>query len=74
MSVMIMFVIPFLLTLVASFGIGIVMIIGGLKMMRLQSHGWAMTASILALLPCSPVGLLGLVVGIWSLVVLTGAT
>jgi len=62
---------PVLLAFVASFGIGIVMIIGGLKMMRLQSHGWAMTASILALLPCSPVGLLGLVVGIWSLVVLS---
>jgi hypothetical protein len=61
---------PVLLAFVASFGIGIVMIIGGLKMMRLQSHGWAMTASILALLPCSPVGILGLVVGIWSLVVL----
>ena len=62
---------PVLLALAASFGIGIVMIIGGLKMMRLQSHGWAMTASILALLPCSPVGILGLVVGIWSLVVLS---
>src|SRR5690349_22426351 len=62
---------PVLLALVASFGIGIVMIIGALKMMRLESYGWAMTASILALLPCSPVGILGLVVGIWSLVVLS---
>jgi hypothetical protein len=61
---------PLLLAFVASFGIGIVMIIGGLKMMRLQSYGWATTASILALLPCSPVTILGLVVGIWSLVVL----
>src|SRR3954451_19020182 len=61
---------PILLALVASVGIGIVMIVGALKMMRLESYGWAMTASILALLPCSPVGLLGLVMGIWSLVVL----
>jgi len=50
---------------------GIVTIVGALKMMRLQSYGWAMTASVLALLPCSPAGLLGLVVGIWALVVLS---
>jgi hypothetical protein len=60
-----------LLSVIFSFGMGIVMIVGGLKMMRLQSHGWAMTASILALLPCSPAGLVGLVVGIWSLIVLS---
>lgn len=60
-----------LLSLIVSFGMGIVMIIGGVKMMRLQSHGWATTASILALLPCSPAGLVGLVVGIWSLIVLS---
>ncbi len=60
-----------LLSVIFSFGIGIVMIVGGLKMMRLQSHGWAMTASILALLPCGPAGLVGLIVGIWSLVVLS---
>src|SRR3982750_549982 len=61
---------PILLAVIGSFVIGIVMIIGAQKMMRLESYGWAMTASILALLPCSPVGILGLVVGIWSLVVL----
>jgi hypothetical protein len=55
---------------VLELGIGVAIIIGALKMMRLQSHGWAMTASILALLPCGPANLLGLVVGIWSLVVL----
>ena len=61
---------PLLLAFVGSLVIGIVMIIGALKMMRLESHRWAMTASILALLPCSPVSLLGLVAGIWSLIVL----
>lgn len=44
---------------------------GALKMKRLESHGWAMTASILALAPCiSPCCLVGLPVGIWALVVL----
>src|SRR5205809_341506 len=59
-----------LLLVIGSFFIGVVMIIGALKMMRLESYRWAMTASILALLPCSPVGLFGLVMGIWSLIVL----
>jgi hypothetical protein len=49
---------------------GIVIIIGAIKMLRLQSYGWAMTASVLALLPFGPGGLLGLAMGIWSLVVL----
>jgi hypothetical protein len=61
---------PLLLAFVCSFFIGILMIIGALKMMRLESHRWAMTASILALLPCSPAGLIGIVAGIWSLIVL----
>ncbi|MGE5194681.1 MAG: hypothetical protein ACM3U2_19495 [Deltaproteobacteria bacterium] len=65
------FGLPLLLAFIASFVIGIVMIIGALKMMRLESHRWAMTASILALLPCSPVSLLGLAAGIWSLIVLS---
>ncbi|MCE9525728.1 MAG: hypothetical protein K8R36_06705 [Planctomycetales bacterium] len=60
-----------LLVLLLSCVIGVVMIIGALKMMRLESYGWGLTASILALLPCSPVGLLGIVVGIWSLIVLS---
>lgn len=50
--------------------IGIAMIVGALRMMRLQSYGWAMTATIAALLPVSPASLLGLAMGIWSLVVL----
>lgn len=50
--------------------IGVAIIIGALKMMRLQSYGWATTAAILALLPCSPASLLSLGMGIWSLVVL----
>lgn len=63
--------VPLLLSLLLSCVIGVVMIIGALKMMRLQSYGWGMTASILALLPCSPAGVVGLVAGIWSLLVLS---
>src|SRR5262245_64938710 len=59
-----------LLAFIGSFIIGVSIIIGALKMMRLESHRWATTVSILALLPCSPAGLIGLVAGIWSLIVL----
>ena len=44
---------------------------GALKMKKLEKHGWAMTASVLALAPCiSPCCLVGLPIGIWALVVL----
>jgi len=52
-------------------GIGVVILLGALKMKKLESHGFAMAASILALVPCvSPCCLVGLPIGIWSLVVL----
>jgi hypothetical protein len=45
---------------------------GGLKMKRLENHGLAVAASILAIIPCtSPCCLLGIPVGIWALVVLS---
>src|SRR6185436_14754609 len=45
---------------------------GALKMKKLESYGWAITASILALAPCiSPCCLVGLPIGIWALVVLS---
>jgi hypothetical protein len=59
-----------LLAVAAYACVGIFIIVGAVQMMRLKSYGWAMTASILALLPCSPAGLLGLAMGIWSLIVL----
>jgi TRAP-type uncharacterized transport system fused permease subunit len=47
-------------------------LVGGLKMKGLQSHGLAMMASILAVIPClSPCCLLGIPFGIWSLMVLS---
>jgi hypothetical protein len=52
--------------------IGILIIVGANKMKGLESYGLAMTASILAMIPCiSPCCLLGLPFGIWSLVVLS---
>jgi len=70
MSRLILVGLPMFLAFAGSFIIGVLMIIGALKMMRLESHRWATTVSILALLPCSPAGLIGLVAGIWSLIVL----
>jgi|SRR6266404_5617305 len=52
--------------------IGIVIILGANKMKHLQSYGLCMTSSILAMIPCiSPCCLLGLPIGIWSVVVLS---
>ncbi len=47
-----------------------VIIMGGLKMKNLQSRGLAMTASILAMIPCISCCVLGIPIGIWSIVVL----
>jgi hypothetical protein len=50
----------------------IVVLLGGIKMKRLENYWLAVTASILALIPCtSPCCFLGLPFGIWSLVVLS---
>jgi hypothetical protein len=51
--------------------LGLVILVGALKMKNLQSRGLAITSSILAMIPCiSPCCVLGLPIGIWSLVVL----
>jgi hypothetical protein len=51
--------------------VGIAVFMGASKMQALQSHQFAVTASILALVPCiSPCCLFGLPFGIWALVVL----
>jgi hypothetical protein len=52
----------------------ILIIIAAMKMMKLQSHGLAVTGSVLAMIPCiSPCCIFGLPIGIWSLVVLTNS-
>lgn len=51
--------------------IAIVIWMGASKMRQLRSHGFAITASILAMIPCiSPCCIIGLPFGIWALVVL----
>ncbi len=50
---------------------GVVIIMGAMKMRRLESYNMALAASIIAMIPCvSPCCVLGLPFGIWSLVVL----
>ena len=50
----------------------IVILIAAIKMKKLESHGFAMTASILAMIPfISPCCCIGLPVGIWALVILS---
>jgi flagellar motor component MotA len=51
--------------------IGVVILMGALKMKKLESYGFSMAAAILAMLPCiSPCCLIGLPIGIWAVVVL----
>jgi hypothetical protein len=51
---------------------GVIVMVGAMKMKGLENYGFAMAASIIALIPCvSPCCLLGLPFGIWALVVLS---
>lgn len=50
---------------------GIVILLGGVRMKELTNRGFALTASIMAMIPCiSQCCLIGLPIGIWALVVL----
>jgi hypothetical protein len=53
-----------------NFIMGALIIRGAIKMRRLESYGLALTACILSIIPCSGCCILGLVFGIWGLVVL----
>jgi len=51
--------------------VGVIVLIGASRMQKLQSYQFAMTASIVAMVPCiSPCCVFGLPFGIWALVVL----
>lgn len=51
---------------------GIFILFGGVKMRRLENYGLCMAASIVAMIPClSACCLVGLPIGIWSLVMLS---
>ncbi|MEY2428203.1 MAG: hypothetical protein QOJ40_1088, partial [Verrucomicrobiota bacterium] len=65
---------PALTTVSSIIGIAVsgLILFGGLKMKKLESHGLAMGASIIAMIPCiSPCCLVGLPIGIWAVVVLS---
>lgn len=50
---------------------GIVILLGGIKMRKLQNYGFCLAASIIAMIPCvSACCIVGLPIGIWALVVL----
>ena len=47
-------------------------LVGGLKMRKLENYGLVMAASIIAMIPCiSPCCVVGLPIGIWAVVVLS---
>ena len=49
----------------------VVVLLGALKMKQLQNYNFAMTATIIAMVPCiSPCCWIGLPIGIWALVIL----
>jgi len=52
--------------------VGVLIIVGGMKMRAMQSYGLAMAAAILAMVPCCDgmCCIVGLPIGIWALVVL----
>jgi hypothetical protein len=50
--------------------LNILIVVGASKMKRLENRGWAMTSSIIALLPCTGCCVLTLPFGIWALVAL----
>jgi hypothetical protein len=57
-------------TAVLGLVFAVLIFLGAQRMQRLESWGLALTGTILALLPCSCCCIVGMPVGIWSLVVL----
>lgn len=53
-----------------ALAVGGFIIYGGLKMKRLESWGLALTAAILAVIPCNVCCVFGMPIGIWALVTL----
>ena len=54
---------------VVTYPLGVLMILGAVSLRQLQSRWLALTGAVVAVLPWSPVWLLSLPMGIWSLVV-----
>jgi hypothetical protein len=64
---------PAVLLAALSGGLGSMIIVGAINMVQLRSHGWALAAAALALVPCGPTWLVSFPAGIWALTVLTAA-
>jgi len=58
------------LLLVILVPLAVLLILGGMKMRKAEIYGLAVTASIVAMLPCHLGFIIGLPIGIWALVVL----
>jgi hypothetical protein len=57
---------------IVGIAVSVLILVGALRMQKLTNYGFAMTAAIIAMIPCfSPCCLLGLPFGIWALVVLS---
>ncbi len=63
-------VVPIGLMFLVSIPLAILIAMGAYRMRRLELYGLAMFASIAAMLPCHPGFLIGLPIGLWSLMVL----
>lgn len=61
---------PLLAAVVLSVPIAGVIAVAAYKMQRLELYGLAVIASLLAMLPCHPGFIIGLPIGLWSIVVL----
>src|ERR1051325_2225971 len=50
--------------------VGVVIVVGAMKMQKLQNYNLAMAAAVIAMIPCvSPCCLIGLPAGIWAIVI-----
>jgi len=64
---------PVLLLSLLNVPISFLLVIGSIRMMRLESYSLAFGVSVLACLPCTPLWLISLPMGVWSLSVLARA-
>jgi hypothetical protein len=60
-----------ILSSLIGLAMSVVVFMGASKMKNLQSYGFAMAATVIAMIPCiGPCCILGLPIGIWALVIL----
>lgn len=63
---------PVFISMALGLLLDLMILFGSMKMKRLESYGWAMTAALLGVIPCtSPCCVLSMPFGLWALLVLT---